>query len=208
MASYICLNCEEIDHGDEPCCDAPDLIGVNAMPVEIKYLRAARREDALRWAGRVNALQAALREVDARYMRLVKAVAAGVAPQVRPLFLTGPELAAAAAEVVRLTAAHDHQYKMAGLMLREAERSAAAAAAASRAQWCGVNVEQEEDAACYRWLRANWGRLTTHTSYEGGINEPRKVREITILPGALGSIDQDSLHRAILRAMSEGEKAC
>jgi hypothetical protein len=97
---------------------------------------------------------------------------------------------------------------MAGLMLREAERSAAAEAAASRAQWCGVNVEHEEDAACYRWLRANWGRLTTHTSYEGGINEPRKVREITILPGALGSIDQDSLHRAILRAMSEGEKAC
>jgi hypothetical protein len=190
---------------------------VEDLLAEIKRLQEARYGDVLRWSGRVNGMQACLRELEERYFTLLKAVADGTAMRPRHItILNGPEQNKAQAseierlraEVVRLTAAHDHQYKMAGLMLREAERSAAAAAAASRAQWCGVNVEQEEDAACYRWLRANWGRLTTHTSYEGGINEPRKVREITILPGALSPVDPDSLHRAILRAMSEGEKAC
>jgi hypothetical protein len=39
MAAYQCLNCEKIDHGDDPCCDNPDLFCINDMPAEIKRLR-------------------------------------------------------------------------------------------------------------------------------------------------------------------------
>ena len=39
MAAYQCLNCEKIDHKDDPCCDNPDLFCINDMPAEIKRLR-------------------------------------------------------------------------------------------------------------------------------------------------------------------------
>jgi hypothetical protein len=39
MAAYQCLNCEEIAHSGEDCCDKPDLLCINDMPSEIKRLR-------------------------------------------------------------------------------------------------------------------------------------------------------------------------
>jgi hypothetical protein len=41
MAAYICLNCEEIMHSDEDCCNKPDPFCMNDMPGEIKHLRQA-----------------------------------------------------------------------------------------------------------------------------------------------------------------------
>jgi hypothetical protein len=232
MAAYICLNCEEIAKltEDEPCCDAPDLITMNDMPAEIKRLRAAliatasgprmkeaiaiaRGEEALRWSGRVNGLQARLREVEERYLTLLKAVADGVATQPRPpIILNGPELAAVgswpepAAWVVECDEVGSE-----GQPLR-----------ARDIDWDQTLLDQlpvgtklfvrqspnteREEAACYRWLRANWGQLATHTSY-GDIGAPHVVSSITLVR-TLRPVDPDSLHRAILRAMSEGEKAC
>jgi len=39
MAAYQCLNCEQIAHGDDDCCDNPDLFCINDMPSEIMRLR-------------------------------------------------------------------------------------------------------------------------------------------------------------------------
>jgi hypothetical protein len=60
--------------------------------------------------------------------------------------------------------------------------------------------ELREDATCYRWLAANWGRIVTDTCWNG-VDEPRGVKAIEIGPETLGSVDPESLHRAILRAM-------
>lgn len=48
---------------------------------------SARADEAHRWASRVDGLTAQLREVDARYMALLKAVADGVAMQPRTIVL-------------------------------------------------------------------------------------------------------------------------
>lgn len=61
--------------------------------------------------------------------------------------------------------------------------------------------ELREDATCYRWLVANWGRIVTDTCWNG-VDEPRGVKSIELGPDTLGSVDPESLHRAILRAMS------
>ena len=50
-------------------------------------VRSARADEAHRWACRVDGLTAQLREVDARYMALLKAVADGVAMQPRTMVL-------------------------------------------------------------------------------------------------------------------------
>ena len=90
------------------------------------------------------------------------------------------------AEVARLTAAHDHK-------LRAAE-------ALPQASVRDVPNSDSEEAACYRWLLANWGQLVTHTYYEG-LGEQPAVREVGIVQ-TLSPVDPDSLHRAIVRAMS------
>ena len=46
MAAYQCLNCHQIEDGDEACCDAPDLFCINDMPGEIVKLRAALTQQA------------------------------------------------------------------------------------------------------------------------------------------------------------------
>ena len=61
--------------------------------------------------------------------------------------------------------------------------------------------ELREDATCYRWLVANWGRIVTDTCWNG-VDEPRGVKAIELGPETLGSVDPESLHRAILRAMT------
>ena len=61
--------------------------------------------------------------------------------------------------------------------------------------------ELREDATCYRWLVANWGRIVTDTCWNG-VDEPRGVKAIELGPETLCSVDPESLHRAILRAMS------
>jgi hypothetical protein len=43
MSAYICLNCEQIERGDEDCCGKPDLFCINDMPGEILKLREALR---------------------------------------------------------------------------------------------------------------------------------------------------------------------
>ncbi len=50
-------------------------------------VRSARADEAHCWASRVDGLAAQLREVDARYMALLKAVADGVAMQPRTVVL-------------------------------------------------------------------------------------------------------------------------
>jgi len=56
-------------------------------------VRSARADEAHCWARRVDALTAQLREVDARYMALLKAVADGVAMQPRTVALDlGPNV--------------------------------------------------------------------------------------------------------------------
>jgi len=50
-------------------------------------VRSARADEAHCWASRVDGLAAQLREVDARYMALLKAVADGVAMQPRTVML-------------------------------------------------------------------------------------------------------------------------
>lgn len=62
-------------------------------------------------------------------------------------------------------------------------------------------VELREDATCYRWLVANWGRIMTDTCWNG-VDEPRGVKAIGLGPETLVSVDPESLHRAILRAMA------
>ena len=52
MAAYQCLNCQQIDHGVDDCCDKPDLFCINDMPAEI--LRA--RNLLLRAADAIEAL--------------------------------------------------------------------------------------------------------------------------------------------------------
>ena len=58
---------------------------------EIEHLReavrSARADEAHCWASRVDVLSAQLREVDARYMALLKSVADGVAMQPRTVVL-------------------------------------------------------------------------------------------------------------------------
>ena len=61
--------------------------------------------------------------------------------------------------------------------------------------------ELREDATCYRWLVANWGRIITDTCC-GGVDEPRGVKAIELGPETLRSVDPESLHRSILRAMA------
>ena len=46
MAAYQCLNCHQIEHGEEDCCGRPDLFCINDMPGEILRLRAALQEIA------------------------------------------------------------------------------------------------------------------------------------------------------------------
>ena len=54
-------------------------------------VRSARADEAHCWAGRLDRLTSQLREVDARYMALLKAVADGVAMQPRTMVLNpGP----------------------------------------------------------------------------------------------------------------------
>ena len=56
-------------------------------------VRSARADEAHCWAARVDALTAQLREVDARYMALLKAVADGVAMQPKTVVLDlGPNV--------------------------------------------------------------------------------------------------------------------
>lgn len=64
---------------------------------EVQWLRdavrSARADEAHCWARRVDGLNAQLREVDARYMALLKAVADGVAMQPRTVVLDmGPNV--------------------------------------------------------------------------------------------------------------------
>lgn len=61
--------------------------------------------------------------------------------------------------------------------------------------------ELREDATCYRWLVAHWGRIVTDTC-DGGIDAPRGVRVIELGPDTLRDVHPESLHRAILRAMA------
>jgi hypothetical protein len=61
-------------------------------------------------------------------------------------------------------------------------------------------MKLREDATCYRWLVENWGRIVTETCWNG-VDEPRGVKAIEIGPETLRSVDPESLHRAILRAM-------
>lgn len=61
--------------------------------------------------------------------------------------------------------------------------------------------ELREDASCYRWLVANWGRIVTDTCWNG-VDEPRGVKAVELGPKTLGSVDPESLHRAVLRAMA------
>lgn len=197
MAASICLNCEKIDQGeDDPCCDAPDLITLNDVPAEVKHLRDAvvaaargsvqdavdivRTEEALRWSNRVNGLQARLREVDDRYMHLLKEVADAIAMQPRTMVIDlGDE---------DRTAAWDEGPSSTPLVERRPP-----------------NPEIEE-AACYRWLRDNWGQIAIETSY-GAHGAPRVVKAIELLL-TLQPVDPKSLHRAILRAMSKKAPSC
>lgn len=39
MAAYQCLNCEQIEDGDEPCCDKQELFCINSMPSAVKRSR-------------------------------------------------------------------------------------------------------------------------------------------------------------------------
>lgn len=43
MAAYQCLNCHQIEHGEEDCCDKPNLFCINDMPSEILRLRELLR---------------------------------------------------------------------------------------------------------------------------------------------------------------------
>lgn len=61
-------------------------------------------------------------------------------------------------------------------------------------------AELREDATCYRWLVAHWARVVTDTCWNG-VDEPRGVKAIELGPETLGSVDPESLHRAILRAI-------
>lgn len=96
---------EEIQAHWEAHCDAEGYGPANLMrrleegiPSEYGYtagafaelreaLQTARADEAHCWAGRVEALTAQLREVDARYMALLKAVADGVAMQPKTVVL-------------------------------------------------------------------------------------------------------------------------
>ena len=40
MAAYQCLNCGQIEHGNEDCCAQPDLFCINDMPTAIRAMRA------------------------------------------------------------------------------------------------------------------------------------------------------------------------
>lgn len=192
MAASICLNCEKIDQSeDEPCCDAPDLITMDGMPAEIKRLRGAvvaaaaargsvqdavdivRTEEALRWSHRVNTLQARLRWADDRYMRLLKEVADTIAMQPRPVMID----------------------------LGDADRGRVGCGVAPGGA-AAPNPEVEE-AACYRWLRDNWGQIAVETI----LGAPRAVKAVELLP-TLQPVDPKSLHRAILRAMSKEAPSC
>ena len=62
-------------------------------------------------------------------------------------------------------------------------------------------TELREDAECYRWLVAHWARIATDTSWNG-VDEPRFAKAIELGPETLGSVDPESLHRAIRRAMA------
>lgn len=70
------------------------LLAVEARIEELRdAVRSARADEAHCWASRVDGLMAQLREVDARYMALLKAVADGVAMQPRTVVLDlGPNV--------------------------------------------------------------------------------------------------------------------
>lgn len=72
------------------------LLAVEARIEELRdAVRSARADEAHCWASRVDGLMAQLREVDARYMALLKAVADGVAMQPRTVVLDlGPNVGA------------------------------------------------------------------------------------------------------------------
>ena len=83
------------------------LLAADARMEELRdAVRSARADEAHCWAGRVDALTAQLRELDARYMALLKAVAEGVAMQPKTVVLDlGPNVRAklpAEAGAVRL----------------------------------------------------------------------------------------------------------
>ena len=64
------------------------LLAVEARIEELRdAVRSARADEAHCWARRVDGVTAQLREVDARYMALLKAVADGVAMQPRTVVL-------------------------------------------------------------------------------------------------------------------------
>ena len=46
MAAYQCLNCHQIERGDEDCCENPDLFCINDMPGEIVRLRTVLKQPA------------------------------------------------------------------------------------------------------------------------------------------------------------------
>ncbi len=72
------------------------LLAADARMEELRdAVRSARADEAHCWAGRVDALTAQLRELDARYMALLKAVAEGVAMQPKTVVLDlGPNVRA------------------------------------------------------------------------------------------------------------------
>ena len=59
-----------------------------------------------------------------------------------------------------------------------------------------------KDAERYRWLRAHWARVVTDTVW-GGVDEPRGVKAIELGSNTIGSVDSDSLDRALDRCMAE-----
>jgi hypothetical protein len=63
--------------------------------------RVAKLDEAQRWAKSVDGLTAQLREVDTRYMALLKAVADGVALQPRPMMMLTDEASRAAVAAER-----------------------------------------------------------------------------------------------------------
>lgn len=98
----------DLDHDDTHanCCASGEVTWCEdaQFPADVRYLRAdllyheareiAAQEvnaERARWASRVDSLTAQLREVDARYMALLKAVADGVAMQPKTVVLAlGP----------------------------------------------------------------------------------------------------------------------
>ena len=73
-----------------------ELADANALVQQ--FVGEERDREADRWKWRVDGLTAQLREVDARYMALVKAVADGVALQPRPMMMLTPEFMQAQAD--------------------------------------------------------------------------------------------------------------